>query len=59
MNDLKFMYTTTTREKAEHALNHLDEKWGKHYPSITASWRHNWDNLTLMYNYSPLIRRVM
>ena len=59
MSDLKTIYTATTREKAEHALNRLDQKWGKQYPKIIASWRRNWDNLTLMYNYSPLIRKVI
>ncbi|THH35555.1 transposase [Neolewinella litorea] len=29
------------------------------YPKIIASWRRNWDNLTLMFNYSPLIRKVI
>ena len=59
MSDLKTIYTATTREKAEHALNRLDQKWGKQYPKIIASWRRNWNNLTVMYNYNPLIRRVM
>ncbi len=59
MSDLKTIYTATTRDKAEHALNRLEQKWGKQYPKIIASWRRNWDNLTLMFNYSPLIRKVI
>ena len=59
MADLKTVYTATTREKAEHALNRLEQKWSKLYPKVIASWRRNWDNLALMYNYSPRIRKVI
>ena len=59
MADLKGVYQAKTREKAEHGLNRLDQKWGKQYPKIIASWRRNWENLALMFNYSELIRKVM
>ena len=59
MADLKTIYQASTREKAEHALNRLDQKWGKQYPKVIASWRRNWDNLMLMFNYSALVRKVM
>ncbi|MEM6398123.1 MAG: IS256 family transposase [Bacteroidota bacterium] len=59
MADLKTIYTSSTREKAERALNRLEQKWGKQYPKIIASWRRNWENLALMFNYSPLIRKVI
>ena len=59
MADLKTIYQAATREKAEHALNRLDQKWAKQYPKVIASWRRNWENLALMFNYSPMIRKVM
>jgi transposase-like protein len=59
MADLKTIYQAATREKAEHALNRLEQKWGKRYPKVIESWRRNWDNLSLMFNYSPMIRKVM
>jgi len=59
MADLKTVYQSKTREKAEHALNRLEQKWGKKYPKIIESWRRNWTNLTTMYNYSAMIRKVM
>jgi len=59
MADLKTVYQSKTREKAEHALNRVEQKWGKQYPKIIESWRRNWVNLTTMYNYSAMIRKVM
>jgi len=59
MADLKTIYQASTREKAEHALNRVEQKWGKQYPKVIASWRRNWDNLSLMFNYTPMIRKVM
>lgn len=59
MNDLKRVYKATSSEKAEHELNRLDQKWGKKYPKIIQSWRRNWDQLSLFFQYSPLIRKVI
>ena len=59
MADLKTVYQAKTRDKAEHALNRLEQKWNKQYPKVIESWRRNWDNLSLMFNYSPMIRKVM
>lgn len=59
MVDLKTVYQAPTREKSEHALGRLEQKWGKRYPKVIESWRRNWDNLTVMYNYTPMIRKVM
>ena len=59
MADLKPVYQATTRDKAEHALNRVEQKWGGRYPQVIASWRRNWTNLAMMFNYSPLVRKVM
>ena len=59
MVDLKTIYTAPTREKAEHALGRVEQKWGRKYPKVIESWRRNWDNLTTMYNYTPMIRCVL
>ena len=59
MADLKTIYQAATREKAAHALNRLEQKWGKRYPKVIESWRRNWDNLMTMFNYTALIRKVM
>ena len=42
MKDLKLVYKADTEELALEALDDLDEKWGKKYPSSISSWRNNW-----------------
>lgn len=59
MSDLQAVYKAKTIEKAEHALTRLEQKWGNKYPKIIQSWRRNWNNLSLFYNFTPLIRKVM
>jgi transposase-like protein len=59
MNDLKSVYQAPTKDKAEHALKRLEQKWGKKYPKVIQSWHRNWDNLGLFFGYPELIRKVM
>lgn len=59
MADLRTVYTASNREKAEHALNRLDQKWSSQYPKVIQSWRRNWDQLSLFFQYSPMIRKVI
>lgn len=59
MADLKTIYQAATREKAERALSRVEQKWKRQYPKVMESWRRNWDNLSLMFNYTPMIRKVM
>jgi len=59
MADLRTVYTASTKEKAEHSLNRLDQKWSGQYPKVIQSWRRNWDQLSLFYQYSPMIRKVI
>lgn len=59
VNDLKLVYRATTKEKAEHNLTKLKQKWGKPYPKVIESWERNWDQLSLFFQYSPMIRKVI
>ena len=59
MADLKTIYQASNRNKAEHALSRLKQKRNRRYPKVIESWERNWDNLSLMFNYSPMIRKVM
>ena len=59
MADLRTVYTAANKEKAEHAMNKLEQKWASQYPQVIRSWRRNWDQLTLFFQYSPMIRRVI
>lgn len=59
ITDLKTVYQAPSKEKAEHALNRLEQKWVSKYPKVIQSWRRNWDQLSLYFQYTPLIRKVI
>ena len=37
----------------------MDNKWGKKYPIVIASWQNNWENLTEYFKYSGQIRKLI
>lgn len=57
--DLKLIYTADTREQAESALTEFAENWDEQYPMISQSWLHNWERLSVFYDFSPQIRKVI
>ncbi len=59
MRDLKEIYKAPSKETAEHHLLKLDEKYGKKYPAVIASWQNNWEHLSAYFKYSSEIRRVI
>jgi len=59
MKDLKLVYKADTLKAAELHLEKLDQKWGKKYPMVIKSWRKNWDRLTVYFNYSKPIRKII
>lgn len=59
LRDLKKVYRAPTKEHATHQLDLFEEKWGKKYPPVIASWRRNWDLLTQYFKYPEDIRRVI
>lgn len=59
VRDLKPVYTAVNREGAEAALEHFEEKWGRRYPMIGASWRANWERVVPFLDFPPDIRRII
>jgi putative transposase len=57
--DLKSIYKAVNEESAQEALTEFDDKWGKTYPHITASWSANWNELSTFYKYPAQIRRLI
>jgi transposase-like protein len=57
--DLKSIYNAPTKEMAEHELDLFDQKWGEKYPYSITSWRSNWDNLTVFYDFPVEIRKII
>ncbi|MGE5411747.1 MAG: transposase, partial [Clostridiales bacterium] len=59
MNDLKPVYNSATEESALYELDKLDAKWGKKYPLVIRSWRENWPNLSVFFQYPEEIRKII
>ncbi|MBU2634820.1 MAG: IS256 family transposase [Nanoarchaeota archaeon] len=57
--DLRAVYGAATLAEAEDALERFAEKWDARYPAISPSWRADWDRLTVFFDYSPDIRKVI
>ncbi len=59
VNSLKEIYQANDKEKAEKALARFDEQWSKKYPYIIKSWLENWDNLSQMFEFPAMIRKMI
>jgi transposase-like protein len=57
--DLRAIYAAATLTEAELALQRFSERWDAKYPAIGPSWRADWQRLTVFFNYSPEIRKVI
>jgi len=57
--DLRAIYAAATLTEAEQALKRFSECWDVKYPAIGPSWRADWQRLTVFFNYSPEIRKVI
>ena len=59
MADLKKVYTALTEKEAFENLQEFHSIWGKKYPKIYESWKHNWANLTTYFQYPQDIRKLI
>jgi len=57
--DLKAIYTSATVEEAELNLEAFAKKWDEQLPTISKSWRLNWERLIPFMSYPAEIRRVI
>lgn len=58
-SDLKKIYNSPTRELAENALNGFEKVWGGKYPYGVKSWRTNWEELTVFFDFPVEIRKII
>jgi len=57
--DLRKIYTATTAEAAEQALEEFAAKWDATHPTISQIWRRNWARVIPFFAFSPEIRKVI
>lgn len=58
-DDLKTIYRASTVEEAKENLNSFADKWDRTHPTVSKSWRNNWERLTPFFDYPAEIRRAM
>jgi putative transposase len=57
--DLKVIYQSATAEQAELNLTAFAEKWDESHPTISQSWRRNWERIIPFFAYPAEIRKVI
>ena len=57
--DLKAIYSSPTVEEAELHLEEFEDRWKTQYPTISKSWRTNWERITPLFSYPPDIRKAI
>lgn len=57
--DLKEIYTAPTKDAALAALDDFELKWKSKYAYAIKSWRDNWDELTVFFDFPIEIRQII
>jgi putative transposase len=57
--DLKQIYQAPTVQQAEANLEQFEAKWDATHPTISKSWRRNWERIIPLFSYPPEIRKAI
>ena len=57
--DMKFIYDAPNKQAAEAALEDFATKWNSKYSYAVKSWRVNWADLTVFYDFPLEIRKII
>lgn len=57
--DMKPIYDAPNKQAAQAALDSFADKWESKYPYAIKSWRENWDELTVFYEFPLEIRKII
>jgi len=57
--DLKEVYTAPTKQAAATALDSFAQKWNHKYPYAIKSWKDNFDELTVFFDFPIEIRKII
>lgn len=56
---LRRIYQAPSESAGREALDRFEQEWGERYPLIVTSWRANWGELSLFFDFSPELRRLI
>ncbi|RUT72895.1 IS256 family transposase [Ancylomarina longa] len=57
--DTREIYTAPNQEAASYALDKFEEKWGRQYQYAMDSWRKNWAELSVFFEFPLEIRKII
>ncbi len=57
--DMKPIYDAPNKQAAQAALTDFADRWESKYPYAVRSWKENWDELTVFYDFPLEIRRII
>ncbi len=57
--DMKHIYNAPNQNAAKAALEDFAEKWGDKYSYAVKSWRDNWEDLTVFFEFPMEIRKII
>lgn len=57
--DMKEIYNAPTKQSAKAALNDFAKKWDHKYSYAVKSWRDNWEDLTVFFEFPLEIRKII
>uniref|UniRef100_UPI001FC8B9BA IS256 family transposase n=1 Tax=Flavobacterium psychrophilum TaxID=96345 RepID=UPI001FC8B9BA len=58
-SDMKLVYTAPTKQAAALALEDFAQKWESKYGYAIKSWRENWDELSVFFDFPLEIRKII
>lgn len=58
-HDMKDIYGAPTRQAAQAALDAFEAKWSSKYGYAIKSWKDNWDELTVFFDFPIEIRQII
>jgi putative transposase len=58
-SDLQTIYRAATRQEAEMKLSEFASRWDEQFPTISKSWRANWERVVPFFAYPADIRKVI
>ena len=57
--DMKHIYDAPTKQAAEAALEQFTQLWNHKYPYAVKSWKDNWEELTVFFDFPLEIRKII
>ena len=59
VKDLRVIYTAVDADRALHALDAFEAKWGQKFPPVVKAWREAWEYVIPFLAFPPEVRRVI